>query len=158
MSITHPALVVASTALVIGGATACSGETTALAVSAVVARVNAICVTYAKQVEALPAPSFSTASVTSAQLSATARYLDRSVPLLQTEQDRIEAVEKPRADSSLFNSVLAALAAHVRDQEAARVAAHARNLPSFRAAVASDNRDATHLAGVAQQFGLNKCI
>ena len=107
--------------------------------------------------EALRAPSFAPASVTSAELGAAAAYLDRAVPLLQSEQDSINAAGEPATNRDMFHSVLTALSAHVDDQVAARAAADARKLTAFRKAVAADQSDATRLAGVASQFGLVNC-
>lgn len=147
-----------SAAVAVGSLAACGDRTRTLAVPTLVARANATCAAYATRVEALTAPAFDPGSATAAQLGAAGRYLDRAVPLLQSEQASIEAIGTPRTDRSLYASVLTALAAHVRDEAAARDAAHARNLHAFRAAVATDKQDSTRLAGVAQQFGLNRCV
>ena len=137
---------------------ACASRPQSVALPVLVAKVNAICTTYTVQVEALNAPSFAPEAATAAELGTAAAYLDRAVPLVQSEQTSIKAVGEPSTNRGMFDTVLTALSAHVRDQVAARAAADRRDLPAFHAAVAADQSDATHLAGVAQQFGLLKCV
>jgi hypothetical protein len=136
----------------------CGAGTPALAVPALVSKVDAICRAYSARMEGLAAPSFAPASATAAELSAAARYLDKAVPLLRSEQASITGAGQPRADRAMYATVRGALAAHVRDEIAARKAAHAQDLSAFRAAVAADQRASTRLAGAAQQFGLDSCV
>ena len=77
---------------------------------------------------------------------------------MQSEQTSIKAAGEPETERDMFDTVLTALSAYVRDQVAARTTADRRDLAAFRAAVAADRNDATPLAGVAQQFGLVKCV
>jgi hypothetical protein len=149
---------VAATAVLLLALAACGARPQPVALPVLVAKVNAICTTYTVRIEALKAPPFAPEAATAAELGTAAAYLDRAVPLAQSEQTRIKAAGEPATDRDMFDEVLTALSAHVRDQGAARTAAHRRDLPAFRAAVAADRSDATHLAGVAQQFGLVKCV
>ena len=157
MRAAHCAVVTASVFMLLALA-ACGSRPQSVALPVLVAKVNAICTTYTVRIEALEAPSFAPEAATAAQLGTAAAYLDRAVPLAQSEQTSIKAVGEPATERGMFDTVLTALSAHVRDQVAARAAAHRRDLPAFRAAVAADRSDATHLAGVAQQFGLVKCV
>lgn len=145
-------------ALVTCAVAACGGAPPALPVQDIVARVNAICTSYAEHVEALAAPSFTPASATAADLGTAARYLDRAVPLLQSEQSSIKDAGTPKSGVSLYDSMLGALAAHVRDEKAARSAAQAGDLRSFEAALRADQSDSTRLSGTAQQFGVTDCV
>lgn len=137
---------------------ACGGRPPALAVPDLVAKINAICTSYAHQVEAVTAPSFTPATATAADLGAAARYLHRAVPLLQREQSSIKAAGTPKSGQSLYHSMLSALIAHVHDEQAARAAAQAHNLRSFKAALRADQADSTRLSGTAQQFGVTACL
>jgi len=137
---------------------ACGGSPPSLAMPDLVARVNAICASYAERVEAIEPPAFTPASATAADLTAAARYLDRAVPLLQSEQDSIQAAGTPTTDRSLYDSMLATLAAHIHDEQAARAAAHAGDLHSFRAAFRADQAATTRLSGIGQQLGVTSCL
>lgn len=157
MTVRRTASTVAA-ALVTCAVAACSSAPPALAVPDLVARINAICTSYAVQVEALAAPSFTPGSATATDLGAAAHYLDRAAPLLQAEKSSIEAAGTPKSDGSLYGSMLAALSAHVRDEQAARAAAQAGNLRSFQAAMVADQADSTRLSASAQQFGVTACL
>lgn len=152
------AAIAAAAALVTCAVAACGGAPPALAVPDLVARINAICTGYTAHVEALATPSLTPGSVTAADLGAAARYLDRAVPLLQSEQSSIEAAGTPKSGESLYGSMIAALAAHVRDEQAAQAAAQAGDLRSFQAALHADQADSTRLSGTAQQFGVTACL
>ena len=157
MTITRAAILTAA-AVVSCAVAACGGAPPAPAVPGLVARVNAICTTYAEQVEALTAPTFAPASATAADLGAVARYLDRAVPLLQSERSSIEAVGTPRTDTGLYDGMFAALTAHLHDEQAAQAAAQAGNLRSYQAALHADQADSTRLSGTAQQLGVTACL
>lgn len=138
--------------------TACGGGPQTLPLNTVVSKVDAICARYTFQIETIPSPSFTPASVSAAELPTAARYLNRAVPLLESEQSSIEAVGRPETSRSLYSGVLTALGAQVRDEQAALKAALGKNLSAFGQAVISDQRDSTRLAGVAQQIGLTRCV
>jgi hypothetical protein len=157
MTITRAAILTAVVALVTCIIAGCSAPP-APTVPGLVTKINAICTSYGEQVEALAAPTFAPTSTTAADLGAVARYLDRAVPLLQSERSSIEAAGTPRTDTSLYDSMLAALTAHVHDEQAAQAAAHAGDLRSFQAALHADQADSTHLSGTAQQFGVTACL
>ena len=150
--------VVTASVLMLLALAACGSRPRSVALPVLVARVNAICTTYTVRIEALKAPLFAPEAATAAELGAAAAYLDRAVPLVQSEQTSIKAAGEPATGRDMFDNVLTALSAHVHDQAAARAAADRRDPDAFRAAVAADRNDATHLAGVAQQFGLVKCV
>jgi hypothetical protein len=133
------------------------GGTKVVAEPVLVTSVNSICASYAPKFEAVPAPSFDPSSATAAQLGQAASYLNKLVPLEQNEQRAVIAAGRPDADTGLYSSVLAALAARVADEAAARQAADARDLPKFRSAYTKDVADSARLSGVAQQFGLTNC-
>lgn len=154
----RPGAVALAAAIIIATLAGCSSASPAIPVATLVSRVNAICTTYTVRIEALAAPSFDPASTTAAELGNAGKYLDQAVPLLQSEQQGIQSAGTPQTDGGMFDNVLTALSAQVRDEQAARTAAHDKDLPAFRSAVAADQRDSTRLAGVAQQFGLDKCI
>lgn len=147
-----------ATTLVMCALAACGATRPARAVPDLVGRINAICTSYAEHVEALVAPSFAPASATAADLPAAARYLDRAIPLLQSEQSSIVAAGTPNSDRGLYDALVAALAAHVRDERAAQAAARVGDLHSFQAALRADQADSTRLSGTAQQFGVTSCL
>jgi hypothetical protein len=66
------ASIAVAAALVTCAVAACVGAPAALAVPDLVAWINAICTTYAEQVEELAAPSFTPGSATAADLGAEA--------------------------------------------------------------------------------------
>ncbi len=139
------------------GLAACGGDR-AVPVETIVERDNAICTTYAQQIDKIATPAFDPGQATRANLPAVASYLDQVVPLLDAERRQIESAGRPDASQSLHASVLATLAAVIRDEQAARSAAHSADLREFQAAYRTDRADSTHLAGTAQQFGLTACI
>jgi hypothetical protein len=140
------------------GLAACGGSPPALPVAQVVTRINAICTSYTGQIEAIVPPAFTPASATAAQLGTAARYLSRAVPLLQSERSSIQAAGTPTTDGTLYDSMLAALATHVQDEQAAQAAAQAGDLRSFRSALRGDQAATTRLSGIAQQFGVTACL
>lgn len=127
-------------------------------VATIVKRDNAICHAYARRINTIATPGFDPTRATRGELRAAARYLDKVVPLMQAQQDHIESTGRPSASQDLYASVLHALTAVIRDEQAARTAAHAADLRAFQNAYRADASDARHLAGVAQQFGLTGCL
>lgn len=127
-------------------------------VATVVARDNNICRTYAERVAKIATPTFDAANATGANLPAAAKYLDQFVPLMEAEQHEINSAGTPDASKDLYASVLNALAAVIRDEQAARAAAHAGDLHAFQSAYRADAGNAIRLSGAAQQFGLTACL
>lgn len=124
----------------------------------IVARDNAICRAYAERIRTIATPTFDPAKATAANLPAAAKYLDQLVRLMQAEQHEINSAGAPTGSKILYASVLDALARVIRDEQGARTAADAGELHAFQTAYHADSIDATHLSGVAQQFGLTACL
>lgn len=136
----------------------CGAGAARLPVATVVDKDNAICTRYAAQIERLTPPAFDPGKATRADLPTAARYLDHTLPILEAERRDIIAVGEPATDKSLYTSVRNALAAVVRDEQAADTAAHTRDIRAFRAAFTLDAGDTTHLVAVANQLGLTGCV
>lgn len=153
------AAAVASGAVLVSGLTACGGGGGGPALATTIAtRDNAICKTYAGRIEGIKTPPFDPGQATSARLPAVARYLDQVTPLLQSEQREISSAGRPTTSGSLYDSMLTALAAVIRDEQNARAAAHVGDMHAYRDAFRTDQADSTHLSGVAQQFGAAACV
>lgn len=144
--------------VVIAGSLAACAKSDLPAISTVVDRDNTICGTYAKRIDGIAAPAFDPAKAARKDLPAAAHYLDQVVPLTQAQQREINAVGAPGTSKDLYASMLDALAAVVRDEQAARTAAHSGDLHAFQTAYRADTADSTHLSGVAQQLGLTACL
>jgi hypothetical protein len=127
-------------------------------VATIVTRDNAICRSYAERIAKIAMPAFDPAKATAANLPAAAKYLDLFVPLMEAEHDEINSAGIPNRSKDLYASVLEALVAVIRDQQAARTAAHAGDLSAFEVAYHANTTDAISLSGVAQQFGLAECL
>lgn len=151
-------LSVALSALCVAGLAGCGKQHPASPVATVVEHDNAICTAYARRVSDIAAPSFDPSQATAKDLPAAAKYLDELVPLMHAQREEIRSAGKPNASIALYASILAALDAVIHDEEVARTAAHAGDLQAFRSAYRADTADATHLSGVAHQFGLNACV
>lgn len=139
------------------GIAACS-KTQTPTVATVVARDNSICSSYAQRIAKIATPVFEPAKATGKDLPAAAHYLDQVVPLMRAEQREIKSTGEPDGANDLYASTLDALAAVIRDEQAARKAAHAGDLNAFRTAYRADTADVIRLSGVAQQFGLTACV
>lgn len=126
-------------------------------VAAVVERGNAICQKYGERIAGIATPSFDPDKTSASDLPAAARYLDQVVPQMQKEMTDLRDAGRPSASRDLYLSVLSALDVVIRDETAANQAAHAGDLGGFEAAYRADAQHATHLSGVARQFGLVAC-
>jgi hypothetical protein len=152
---------VVAVALAAGGfaasAAASASGTRTVPETSLVTTVNSICESYAPRLEAVPAPSFDPSSATAAELGQAVGYLEKVVPLEQSEQHAVDAAGRPSTDAALYSDVLGALAARVADEATAETAAKRGDLSGFRAAFTKDEADSTRLSGIAQQFGLTRC-
>ena len=153
------AAAVASGAVLVSGLAACGGGGGGPApATAIASRDNAICKSYAGRIDSVAVPPFDPGQATHARLPTVARYLDQVTPLLQSEQREIDSAGRPTTSGSLYDSMLTALAAVIRDEQNARAAAHADDMRAYQDAFRTDQADATHLSGVAQQFGAAACV
>jgi hypothetical protein len=150
-------LAAAASAMIAVSFHACHEPSTAT-VAMIVDRDNAICKSYAQRFARIAPPTFDPAKAARANLPAAAKYLDQVVPLMESQQHEIKSAGQPDASQDLYASVLGALGDVIHDEQAARAAAHAGDLAAFQAAYHASAADATHLSGVAQQFGLTSCL
>jgi hypothetical protein len=127
----------------------------------VVAHDNRICARYAPQIARIAPPTFTPASTKPSELPQAVSFLDKELPLLQSEYREIHAVALPTKLSNeqrtLYTSVLAALHKLLADERAARDAAAKGSVSGFRAALKQQSSDSTRLSGLAVQTGLTTC-
>ncbi|MDQ6778744.1 MAG: hypothetical protein M3071_21540 [Actinomycetota bacterium] len=116
-----------------------------------VASANAICAAAVRDSRQLVPP-------TSGQLSALAPYLAKVVPIVQSEDRQMRALQHPtgsRSDSATLAKYLAALKQSVADFQALEAAAKAGNRSGVASAEAALR--VTPVTSLAASYGLRSC-
>ena len=121
-----------------------------------VARADAICVNAVRATRSIAPPA--AGGTRSQQLSALARYLDKVVPVVESEASQIKALKRPggsAADHAALDRYLAALAQSAVGYR--RLATSARQGDTQGVASAQAALRASPVASLATAYGLRSC-
>jgi hypothetical protein len=121
-----------------------------------VARANGICVNAVRATRSIAPPA--AGGTTRQQQAALAQYLDKLVPVVQSEATQIKALKRPpgsAADHAALDRYLTALARSATDYQRLATAAHQGDVQAVAGAQAALR--ANPVAALATAYGLSSC-
>jgi hypothetical protein len=140
------------------GLGACGGSSPKTVSKAeLISRADAICSDQNRQINAVPSPKGSVASITKDQMPAAASYFDTTLAIARAHLKQIKAVGRPDRDQALYQQALAQQDAALAAVDSARQAAHAGDPTAFQKALGEAGRSGVSSRDLAQRFGFKVC-
>ena len=116
-----------------------------------VARADGICTNAVREIRSLNPPS----AATGQGLRALSQYLDKLLPIVQSEASQIRALKRPSGDHAALDRYLSAQAEVVAEYR--RLASAAKRGDAQGVADAEAKLQASPVAALAAQYGLRDC-